>query len=154
MDESTNNQEEKYLTMTANVLGYLGSLPFIALAATISIANVDAVVIAKSALYLYGAIILSFLGGLHWGRIASKKTIVSSDKWVLLYSVVPSLIGWFSFLLKFFWSNTAWILIIGFVGSYFMDRFFIKDGTFKSFMGSLRLNLTIIACISLSFLLV
>ena len=87
MDESTNNQEEKYLTMTANVLGYLGSLPFIALAATISIANVDAVVIAKSALHLYGAIILSFLGGLHWGRIASKKTIISSDKWILLYSV-------------------------------------------------------------------
>ena len=51
MDESTNNQEEKYLTMTANVLGYLGSLPFIALAVTISVANVDAVVIAKSALY-------------------------------------------------------------------------------------------------------
>ena len=154
MDESTNNQEEIYLTIAANVLGYLGSLPFIALAVTISIANVEAVVIAKSALYIYGAVILSFLGGLHWGRIASKKTIVSSDKWVLLYSVVPSLIGWFSFLLKFFWSNTAWILIIGFVGSYFMDRFFIKNGIFKSFMGSLRLNLTIIACISLSFLLV
>ena len=50
--------------MTANVLGYLGSIPFIALAVTISV-NVDAVVIAKSALYLYGAIILSFLGGLH-----------------------------------------------------------------------------------------
>ena len=52
MDESTNNQEEKYLTITANVLGYLGSLPFIALAVTISVANTDAVVIAKSALYL------------------------------------------------------------------------------------------------------
>ena len=154
MDESTNNQEEKYLTMTANVLGYLGSLPFIALAATISVASADAVVIAKSTLYLYGAIILSFLGGLHWGRIASKETVTSSDKWILLYSVVPSLIGWFSFLLKFFWSHTAWMLIIGFLASYFMDRFFIKDGTFKSFMGSLRLNLTIIACISLSFLLV
>ena len=154
MDESTNKQEEKYLTITANVLGYLGSLPFIALAVTISVANADAVVIAKSALYLYGAIILSFLGGLHWGRIASKETVISSDKWILLYSVVPSLIGWFSFLLKFFWSHTAWMLIIGFLASYFMDRLFIKDGTFKSFMGSLRLNLTIIACISLSFLLV
>ena len=154
MDESTNKQEEKYLTMTANVLGYLGGLPFIALAVTISVANADAVVIAKSALYLYGAIILSFLGGLHWGRIASKETVISSDKWILLYSVVPSLIGWFSFLLKSLWSHSAWILIIGFLASYFMDRFFIKNGTFKFFMGSLRLNLTIIACISLSFLLV
>ena len=113
------------------------------------LANEPFIIIGKSALHLYGAIILSFLGGLHWGRIASQSQISSFDRWVLIYSVFPSLIGWSSYLLNSIWRESVFILITGFVLAYWIDRFFVKSGKWSQFMGPLRLNLTIIACISL-----
>lgn len=149
MNEDANSQDKKHIIIIANILGYAGALPFIGLSLISLLADEELANVAKSALHLYGAIILSFLGGLHWGRIASKNQYSKSDKWVLIYSVLPSLIAWSSFLMASIWRHSVWMLIITFILAYYIDRRFISASKWSLFMRSLRLNLTIISCLCL-----
>ena len=149
MDEDTNSQDKKHIIIIANILGYAGALPFIGLSLISFFASEEVANFAKTALHLYGAIILSFLGGLHWGRIASQNQYSTLDKWILIYSILPSLIAWSSYLLASIWRESVWILIITFILTYCIDRRFILDGKWSLFMRSLRLNLTFVSCLCL-----
>jgi hypothetical protein len=158
MAQTSIPKDQKTLKQWASILGYSGTIPFISLAVILLLANASfttpaASAIAASALHIYGAIILSFLGGLHWGRIACNPDIKPSDKWFLIYSVLPSLIGWSSYLLADIWQDTALMLIAGFIISYVVDIRFIKLGAWQSWMKPLRTNLTLIVCFSLTVLL-
>ena len=158
MAQTSIPKDQKTLKQWASILGYSGTIPFISLAVILLLANASfttpaASALAASALHIYGAIILSFLGGLHWGRIACNPDIKPSDKWFLIYSVLPSLIGWSSYLLADIWQDTALMLIAGFIISYVVDIRFIKLGAWQSWMKPLRTNLTLIACFSLTVLL-
>ena len=158
MAQTSITKNQKTLKQWANILGYLGTIPFISLAVISLLARFlpatpAASDLAASALHLYGAIILSFLGGLHWGRIACNPDIKPSDKWFLIYSVIPSLMGWSSYLLSDIWQDAASVLIAGFIISFVIDIRFIKLGAWQSWMKPLRTNLTLIACFSLTVLL-
>lgn len=158
MAQTSIPKDQKTLKQWASILGYSGTIPFISLAVILLLANASfttpaASALAASALHIYGAIILSFLGGLHWGRIACNPDIKPSDKWFLIYSVIPSLIGWSSYLLADIWQDTALMLIAGFIISYVIDIRFIKLGAWQSWMKPLRTNLTLIVCFSLTVLL-
>ncbi len=76
----------------ALALGFLGLAPFFAAAAMLVLAPAqrDA---AMLALLAYGAVILSFLGGVRWGLAIAG---AAGDRlfWPLLVSIAPSLIGW------------------------------------------------------------
>ena len=149
MDEDTNSQDKKHIIIVANILGYMGALPFLGLSLITLLASEEIVNVAKPALHLYAAIILSFLGGLHWGRIASRNQYSSSDKWILIYSILPSLIAWASYLLAAIWKESVWMLIMTFILTYCVDRRFISDGKWSLFMRSIRLNLTFVSCFCL-----
>ena len=162
MAQTSITKDQKTLKQWANILGYSGTIPFISLAVillldasstTPAASGPAASGLAASALHLYGAIILSFLGGLHWGRIACNPDIKPSDKWFLIYSVIPSLMGWSSYLLSDIWQGAALMLIAGFIISYVIDIRFIKLGAWQFWMKPLRTNLTFIACFSLTVLL-
>ena len=157
MAQTSIPKDQKTLKQWANILGYSGTIPFISLAVILlldaSSTTPAASGLAVSALHLYGAIILSFLGGLHWGRIACNPDIKPSDKWFLIYSVIPSLMGWSSYLLSDIWQGAALMLIAGFIISYVIDIRFIRLGAWQSWMKPLRTNLTLIACFSLTVLL-
>ena len=162
MAQTSITKDQKTLKQWANILGYSGTIPFISLAVillldasstTPATSGPAASGLAASALHLYGAIILSFLGGLHWGRIACNPDIKPSDKWFLIYSVIPSLMGWSSYLLSDIWQGAALMLIAGFIISYVIDIRFIRLGAWQSWMKPLRTNLTLIACFSLTVLL-
>ena len=162
MAQTSITKDQKTLKQWANILGYSGTIPFIGLAVillldasstTPAASGPAASGLAASALHLYGAIILSFLGGLHWGRIACNPDIKPSDKWFLIYSVIPSLMGWSSYLLSDIWQGAALMLIAGFIISYVIDIRFIRLGAWQSWMKPLRTNLTLIACFSLTVLL-
>ena len=162
MAQTSIPKDQKTLKQWANILGYSGTIPFISLAVillldasstTPAASGPAASGLAASALHLYGAIILSFLGGLHWGRIACNPDIKPSDKWFLIYSVIPSLMGWSSYLLSDIWQGAALMLIAGFIISYVIDIRFIRLGAWQSWMKPLRTNLTLIACVSLTVLL-
>lgn len=82
-------------TRTAYALGVAGLLPFVAgaLAAwTLPGALQPGIVHALGA---YGAAILAFLGGLHWG-LAARGTRAS---WQYAWGIVPSLVAWGALLL-------------------------------------------------------
>ena len=75
-------------------LGFLGLVPFAGLAAA-TLAGGDALrAVANPALLAYGATILSFLGGIHWGLALARPDLPARDVVVMLgVGVVPQLAG-------------------------------------------------------------
>ena len=79
-------------------LGYMGLSPFLAGAVWVITPGLPLKAIALEALILYGAVILSFLGGVRWGlAIAKMNTKLARP---LIFSVIPSLLGWVAALLE------------------------------------------------------
>ena len=80
----------------AAVLGAAGLLPFIACALQIATGQPLGPRLTGPALYgllIYGAVVLSFLGGIHWGLAVGSAD--RSDSWRRYgFSVVPSFVGW------------------------------------------------------------
>ena len=78
------------------LLGYLGLIPFVALAVlSFLLGPVHQAAIAF-ALLAYGATIASFLGAIHWGLAMPDPDGAKSQ---LAWGVVPSLLAWISLLL-------------------------------------------------------
>jgi hypothetical protein len=113
----------------AVALGIAGLVPFIGCGiAAVSTADTQAVP-AFAALIAYGAVILAFLGGVHWGFVlapqpdsdvaASAPARLAQPNLRLLLGVLPSLIGWAALLtLQFAAPAIALaILIIGFLAT-------------------------------------
>jgi len=89
----------KGIPNSALVLGLSGLLPFVFLGAIYVYQSPDVNSEIRSALLAYGAIILSFLGGVRWGVAmseASPTRIISQ----LCVSIMPSVVGWIAFLIK------------------------------------------------------
>ncbi len=78
-------------------LGGTGALPFVFAAAAIWLAPEPVRAFAVSAVVVYAAVILSFLGGLAWGATAAAATSIPWTRGharLLVASVVPALVGW------------------------------------------------------------
>ena len=82
-------------------LGGLGVIPFAASSAVAVLASPQISAYGEFALLVYGAIILSFLGGILWGRILAFAAVqaVSNETRSLMVSIVPPLIGWIGVLI-------------------------------------------------------
>jgi len=80
------------------VLGYAGLLPFIA--CVLGIAALDGAPrqFAVRALVAYGAVILSFLGAVHWGLLL--RAAQAPVQRQLVIGVLPSLAAWAALLLQ------------------------------------------------------
>ncbi len=72
-------------------LGYGGLLPFVLGAALMWIVRPDAHPYVALALSAYAAVIVSFLGGIHWGFAFRQ---MQPDPALLVWGVVPSLVAW------------------------------------------------------------
>lgn len=77
-------------------LGGLGAIPFVALATAAHAFRGPVQMQCVHALFTYGATIISFLGGVHWGLAISpeRSTSQAALKGWLILSVIPSLAGW------------------------------------------------------------
>ncbi len=75
-------------------LGLGGLLPFVGLAVLAWGGSTVGPTWALRGLILYGASILAFLGGLHWGFALSGRLSDRAARVALVWSVVPSLIAW------------------------------------------------------------
>jgi hypothetical protein len=81
-------------------LGFLGLVPFAGLAAAVLGGGDDIRAVANPALLAYGATILSFLGGIHWGLALAHPALSTRDVVMLLgIGVLPQLAGWVALLL-------------------------------------------------------
>ena len=81
----------------AQWLGALGAVPFVSLAIASPLMEGTLQAQASFALAAYGAVILSFLGGISWGLAIAGFGSAPYDEASysrLILSVIPSLIGW------------------------------------------------------------
>ena len=85
---------------TARLLVGGGLLPFVALSGGSVLMDGAHAALFHFPLVAYGAVILSFVGALHWGIALSHPAASLRDRKVMIgWSVVPALLGWAAMLL-------------------------------------------------------
>lgn len=129
-------------------LGAGGLIPFLASSAYLWLGPVNYAQVVSNALVGYGAVILSFLGAVHWGLYLS---VARADSLRLVLGVTPSLIGWGAILLALLGAPVLALilLIIGILGIYLVDRQTVAQGLAPAWYGRLRMRLTLVAVLSL-----
>lgn len=131
-------------------LGAFGVLPFVLLAIAVVVLEGGLRQQAYFALAAYGAVILSFLGGIHWGlsMVGFGSTPVQGVRYRrLTLSVVPSLVGWGALLLP----ATANLLVLAaaFVAMLLVDLLATRRGYAPRWYPKLRGPLTAMVVASL-----
>lgn len=129
----------------ARALGYLGLLPFVGAVAGIWFAPPPVRAVSFLALGTYGAVVLSFVGAVHWGRLLADEP--AAPGW-FVWSVVPALVGWGALLLSPALGLSA--LIGGLVVAWAVDRAATRQGRFPPWYGALRGHLTAAAALALA----
>jgi Protein of unknown function (DUF3429) len=130
-------------------LGYAGLAPFIGLALLLWLVDAELHPFIALALAAYGAVITSFLGGIHWGiGLRDASTLQDAPAFHLAWGVVPSLLAWLAIIMPAYAGLPLLGLIL--VGCYLVDR--------KTWPGAglgpwlpLRLQLTVVATLSCLF---
>jgi hypothetical protein len=120
------------MPLLAILLGIAGLIPFVVCG--LGAMSADPIQGGRMVIALvgYGAVILSFLGGVHWGfalggfsavpaalDTAAGGRLVTPNRGRLALGVVPALIGWLALLLQILlleWAALV-VLIIGFIGT-------------------------------------
>lgn len=103
--------------MLAWALGLAGLIPFLAATALQWFTPPGWRMLAASALLTYGAVIVSFLGGIHWG-LAMRAGPPPAAR--LIWGVVPSLLGWLGVLLDSPWGQA--VLALSLLACYAVDH--------------------------------
>jgi hypothetical protein len=131
-------------------LGVMGLLPFVALAAASVVSEPPPLAHVAFALTAYGAAILSFLGGIHWGLAiggyGSERGHGAPFR-RLGVSVLPSMLGWAALLLPL--SAGLYLLAAGFSLLLLYDLRASRTGQAPPWYPSLRLPLTLAVVVAL-----
>lgn len=135
------------LPRTVAWLGYGGLIPFLALTPA-SLLDQHHGALWSDALYAYGAIILSFIGALHWGLAMSQPELSERQRpaW-FAWSVIPALIAWPAIL--FSPPLAAPLLVFGFIAHYLQDRRLARQARLPDWYLPLRLRLSSVAVVCL-----
>jgi Protein of unknown function (DUF3429) len=142
------------MPIPAMLLGAMGAFPLTTLASAIvfgfKVPGVDLVY----ALLVYGAIVLSFMGGVHWGLAMLKPghgaggRYGHASEWRSYgASIIPALIAWVAVLIPIRFG--ALVMAVGFVGLLAYDLRCVRLGCAPSWFPSLRWPLTVMAAGSL-----
>lgn len=141
------------IPVPARWFGLTGAIPFVSLSIGGALSSGAHQSLAYFTLVAYGAVILSFLGGVHWGRAISafdKGAVADKFLWVSLgISVVPSLFGWLTLLVPM--AIGLPVLAACFAAMLLIDLQTVKSGQFPSWYGNLRVILSVIVIASLLF---
>lgn len=117
----------------ATLLGYAGLIPFFVLPLAMA---ANHIALFEGALYFnqYSAVILSFLGGVHWS-----KALYDANRTAQLYiAMLPSIVGWIA--LAFMPPDiTVWVLAAAFIATYLYD---LKELDMQDDYRRLRTRLT------------
>jgi len=141
-------EREVILRTWAWRLGPAGLLPFVALAFASWLAGGDLLPGLVAAQLGYAAVILSFVGALHWGA-----ALVSSEApsrvlpLALGWGVIPSLAGWLALLIGP--RPGLLLLVVALVTALLVDWLLYRHYAIAAWFLRLRLLLTSIAALSL-----
>ncbi len=142
-------QTSSNVPSAAKQLGALGVIPFLGLAIAAMMGSGAWVNDALVALLAYGAIILSFLGGVQWGFAVSSPDITPRQMFNRLsLSVAPSLIAWGALLLPL--GPGLVVLSVSFILVLMVDLRTVNRSGAPSWYPELRWPLTICAVAALS----
>jgi hypothetical protein len=111
----------------ATLLGNFGLLPFYALAigAWLPLAPMPARLV-ELAFIGYAAVILSFLGAVHWGLALATPQLTKPQSWNALgWGVLPSLLGWLALLMALA-GVPMWLVCVFLLGDFALCR--LMDG--------------------------
>lgn len=140
---------EHQIPLSVLLLGWGGVVPFAGLALACALGAPSPFPRPETMLIGYGAVILSFMGGVHWG-LAMQSTARQeerADAWHYTFSVVPALIGWAAMA---FAPPTALILLsIAFLALLVVDVVWASGHVAPGWYGKLRLQLTSAVLLSL-----
>ena len=129
-------------TPVALRLGYAGLLPFVIGAALIWIVRAEALPYVSASLSAYAAVIVSFLGGIHWGFGFRRADPPQS---LFVWGVVPSLVAWVAVVMPAY----AGLVLQGamLVACYLVDRRVYPTEGAAGWL-TLRFRLTVIGALS------
>jgi len=134
--------------LPARALGLAGLIPFAACAAAVWMTHPEIQLEGLRLQLGYAAVILTFLGGVHWGRALAGDGLSDVAWGTLSWSVTPSLIAWVAL-----WLPPVPALIIfiaSFALAFFIDRRAIQAGFLPSWYLELRKVLTLGAMLCLA----
>ena len=133
---------------TARWLGYLGLIPFVAGGALALFGDEASGRMGLRAVIAYGAVIVSFVGAIHWGLALGGGAPAGR---LYVVSVLPSLVAWPALLVG--GRLGLLLLIAAFVGIWLHERSALWSTLFPPWFASLRTQLTSVAVIVLALLL-
>ncbi|MCM5571387.1 DUF3429 domain-containing protein [Burkholderiaceae bacterium FT117] len=129
-------------------LGLGGLAPFVALALASWLTGADLGSRLVAAQLGYGAVILSFIGALHWGAVLAAPAVAPRAATIALgWSVVPALVGWVALLVGPGWGLQ--LLTGAFVVALAVDWMLYRQYEFAGWFLGLRALLTAIVSVSL-----
>lgn len=135
------------LPASAAWLGYGGLIPFVGLTLMVLL-DWHHQMVWSDALVGYGAVILSFVGALHWAFAMLLPDLAPAQRRNLfIWSTVPALLAWPAVLVDIFLA--APLLVTGFIAHYLRDRQLVRSAPLPAWYLPLRLHLTALACVSL-----
>ena len=124
-------------------LGYGGLLPFVGLA-ILAYALPDRASMSSAALVGYGAVILSFVGALHWGvALSSPRLEPRLRRRAFVWSVVPALLAWPATLMAD--GAACLLLVVGFALHMAQDLKLAAAAALPAWYLPLRWRLTLVA---------
>jgi len=133
----------------ALLIGLAGLAPFVVGALGAWLAEPAAAALALNAMLGYGAVILSFLGGVHWGRALAPDLAMRPSWMQLIWSVTPALIGWGAMFTGQIYSVLL-VYLVAFTLAFIVDAKAVRGGLFPAWYGALRKILTAGVVLSLA----
>jgi hypothetical protein len=133
---------DPFLPPGASALGYGGLVPFVAAVLGIALLDGEPRAFAARALLAYGAVILSFLGAVHWGLLLARP--VPDAPRALLAGVLPALAGWVALLLP--QRHGLALLVVAFGAFWMYEHRVVGGGLLPASYLALRRNLTLGVC--------
>ncbi len=131
----------------AQVLGYGGLIPFLVGAVLVvllgnhPLLGVDPVFFVSS----YAAVILSFVGAVHWGVALAGPAGPIKARFMLGLSVVPALVGWMALLAGPESASAVLVLGVAFIGWWLYERLVPGKHLLARWYLRLRLQLSAVA---------
>lgn len=128
------------------LLAYAGLLPFMGLSVLLWLVDPDLHPFVALALAGYGASIVSFLGGIHWGiGFRNATRMHNAPLFNFGWGVVPSLLAWIAITMPAYAGLPLLALILGLC--YAVDRKTYPEAGLEEWL-PMRLHLTVVAAIS------
>ena len=144
---ATATQPDAAASPVVQWLGYGGLIPFLAAAAVLAASGDTAWRAEVERLLLgYAAVILSFLGAVHWGRLLGGNASGDTVR-LAVWGVLPSVFAWFALFLPF--AVAAPVMAALFAGVFLVDRQLLGHTPLRRHYLPLRLRLTSVVVASL-----